>query len=81
MGVNYTLFTDRKVLDDTAKVDKYSFGYAAQIGFDYMLDKNWGLNLDLKYAKIETDVKVNGEKIGKLDLSPTMFGVRVTYKY
>ena len=81
LGVNYTLFTDRKVLDGAAKIDKSSVGYAAQIGFDYMFDKNWGLNVDLKYADIDTDVKVGGTKIGKLDLNPTMFGVGLTYKY
>lgn len=82
-GVNYTLFSDRKLNNGAVEVDKSSFGYAAQIGFDYMLDKNLGLNVDLKYAKIETDVTVvaSGAKAGKLDLSPTMFGVGLTYRF
>jgi outer membrane protein len=81
VGVNYTLFTDRKVLGGAAKVESSSVGYAAQLGADYMFDKNWGLNIDLKYADIKTDVKLGGNKIGSLDLSPTMFGIGVTYKY
>ena len=87
LGVNYTRFTDRDnlMLGGTTRltVDKSSFGYAAQVGFDYMVDKNWGFNFDVKYAKIETDIRVasTGAKAGKLDLSPVMAGVGVTYKY
>lgn len=82
-GVNYTLFSDRKLASGAVEVDKSSFGYAAEIGFDYMLDKNLGLNVDLKYAKINTDVTVvvGGAKAGRLDLSPIMFGVGLTYQF
>jgi outer membrane protein len=81
-GVNYTLFSKRtNLLGGAASVERSSFGYAVQAGFDYMLDKNWGINVDLKYAQIQTDVFVGGVKQGKLDLSPTMFGVGLTYKY
>lgn len=81
-GVNYTLFSKRNNLaSGAASVERSSFGYALQAGLDYMLDKNWGVNVDLKYAKIETDVTIGGDKAGKLDLSPTMLGVGVTYKY
>lgn len=87
LGVNYTRFTDRTNLllggSTRLSVDSSSFGYAAQIGFDYMFDKNWGLNVDLKYAQIDTDIKVasSGAKAGKLDLSPVMAGIGLTYKY
>lgn len=81
-GVNYTLFSKRNNLaGGAATVERSSLGYALQAGFDYMLDKNWGVNVDLKYAKIETDVTIGGNKAGKLDLSPTMLGIGVTYKY
>ncbi len=81
-GLNYTLFSKRNNLaGGAASVERSSFGYALQAGFDYMFDKHWGINVDLKYAKIETDVTINGAKDGKLDLSPTMFGVGVAYKY
>lgn len=81
-GVNYTLFSKRNNLaDGAASVERSSLGYAVQAGVDYMLDKHWGINVDLKYAKIETDVTISGAKNGKLDLSPTMFGIGVAYKY
>lgn len=82
-GINYTVFFDRKVAGDALQVDRSTFGYAAQVGFDYMMDKNWGWNVDLKYAQIRTDVTgvSDGVKAGRLDLSPTMVGVGLTYRF
>jgi outer membrane protein len=81
-GVNFTIFTSRdNILNGAAKVDGNSLGLAAQVGFDYMFTKNWGLNLDVKYIQMSTDVTLNGTKIGKLDLNPITAGVGVTYRY
>lgn len=80
-GLNYTVFTDRRnILGGAAGVDRSSTGMVLQIGADYMLSKNWGLNADLKYAQIATDVTTTA-KVGKVDLNPTMFALGVTYKY
>jgi len=81
LGVNYTLFTDRKLAGGTVKLENSTFGYAAQIGADYMVNNHWGFNVDLKYAKIEPDVSISGIKVGSVDLNPTMLGVGLTYKY
>jgi outer membrane protein len=83
-GVNYTRFGSRNLGDaDQYSVEKSSIGYAAQIGADYMLTKNWGINLDVKYLQIETDVIVNstGASAGVLKLSPIATSVGVTYKF
>lgn len=82
LGVNYTIFTKRKnILNGAAEVDSSSVGFAGQIGFDYMFTKNWGLNIDVKYLQMDTDVKVNGSKIGKLDLNPVTTGIGVSYRF
>lgn len=84
LGLNYTLFMSRDNIGGGAyKVDQSSFGLAAQIGFDYMFTKNIGLNVDVKYIQMETDVSVaaTGAKVGTLDLSPITAGVGVTYKF
>jgi outer membrane protein len=90
-GVNYTIFSNRNNfsalgLNNVLTVDQNSFGFVAQVGADYMLDKNWGLNVDLKYATMSTNV--NGQNalasqgnIGKLTLNPLMPAVGVTYKF
>jgi outer membrane protein len=83
-GINYTRFGSRNLgSSDQYSVEKSSIGYAAQIGADYMLTKNWGINLDVKYIQIETDVIVNssGASAGTLKLSPIATSVGVTYKF
>ncbi len=81
-GVNYTRFGSRNLGDaDQYSVEKSSIGYAAQIGADYMLTKNWGINLDVKYLQIKTDVISGGTSAGTLDLSPIATSVGVTYKF
>jgi outer membrane protein len=81
-GINYTRFGSRNLGGaDEYSVEKSSVGYAAQIGADYMLTKNWGINLDMKYIQIKTDVLSAGVSAGTLDLSPIATSVGVTYKF
>jgi outer membrane protein len=81
-GINYTRFGSRNLGGaDEYSVEKSSIGYAAQIGADYMLTKNWGINLDVKYIQIKTDVLSAGVSAGTLDLSPIATSVGVTYKF
>ncbi len=80
-GVNYTSFTSANILNGGASVNASSTGLAAQIGFDFMLDKNWGLNADLKYIQIKTDVFAGGANIGQLGLNPTVASVGLTYRF
>jgi len=83
-GVNYTIFSSRNNLSGGAySVDSSSFGAVGQVGMDYMFDKNWGLNVDLKYAIMSTNVTdtATGANVGKLTLNPWMPAVGVTYKF
>lgn len=81
-GVNYTLFSKRSnILNGAASVDRSSIGFVAQAGFDYMIDKHWGVNVDVKYVQMNTDVHVGGVKVGKVDLNPVTAGVGVTYRF
>jgi outer membrane protein len=83
-GVNYTRFSsyrDNGVRGLNTSADQSSWGLAGQIGADYMLTKNWGVNLDVKYIKIKTNVYAGGAHVGTLDLSPIATSVGVTYKF
>lgn len=83
-GINYTIFSSRNNLGNGAySVDKSSVGAVGQIGMDYMFDKNWGLNVDVKYATMSTNVSSPGygPSAGKLTLNPWMPAVGVTYKF
>jgi len=81
LGGNFTQFTRSNILNGAASVNSSSTGAVAQIGFDYMLDKNWGVNIDVKYLKIKTDVYVSGADKGQLGLNPNSYSIGVTYCY
>jgi len=85
-GVNYTIFGNRQNfpgLGNSVQVDQNSVGFVAQVGTDYMFDKNWGMNFDLKYATMSTNVTTvqGNNNLGKLTLNPFMPAIGVTYKF
>ena len=60
VGINYTVFYNQSAgntplngLTVTGLSVGNSFGAAAQVGFDYMLDRHWGLNFDVKKLFLE----------------------------
>jgi len=86
LGVNYTLFSSAGNISTPvgqASVEGHSFGAAAQVGFDYMFTKNLGLNVDVKYIQMKTDVllRASNTKVGSLGLSPWTPGIGITYKF
>jgi outer membrane protein len=107
-GVNYTIFFNTSgsnvpaVVPLTAPIGvplsmaslnvKNSFAPVAQIGFDYMLTKNVGVNFDVKKlwlrpqwsGAIYVDGLNNGlpyPSHGKVNLDPWLIGGGVTYKF
>ena len=85
-GVNYTIFGNRQNFYGPGaglQVEPSSVGFVGQVGMDYMLDKNWGLNVDVKYATMATNVQAvaGGANLGKLTLNPWMPAVGVAYKF
>jgi outer membrane protein len=84
VGVNYTMFFDTESRGALAGSDlklKNSWGFAAQVGVDYKLDKNWFLNADVRYISIRPDVKLNGQSIGKAKLDPVVATIGVGYRF
>lgn len=89
VGVNYTHFFDEKAvgaLVGTKLNIKDSWGVAGQVGFDYMLNRNWGINFDVKRILMEpkfTDHTAAGVLMasGKAKINPWIIGVGVTYRF
>lgn len=89
-GINYTMFYDTK-FNQTGKdlglsnlSVKNSWGPAGQVGVDYMIDKNWMLNMSVWYINIDTKVKFNaGDSRQSIDtkINPWvfMFGAGYTF--
>jgi outer membrane protein len=83
-GVNYTVFFNQDA-DNVDRLDvKNTFGWALQAGFDYMIDRHWGFNVDVKKLFLEPDfdVTVDGAKLtGTAELNPWLVSVGVTYRF
>ncbi|QRG07692.1 OmpW family protein [Xanthobacter dioxanivorans] len=86
-GVNYTAFFSQEATNPAfAEVKvKDSWGLALQAGFDWMIDKHWGFNVDVKKIFLQPDFTlqtVGGAYItGTADLNPWIFGTGVTYRF
>lgn len=80
-GINYTRFSDVDLASGQITLDNSGWGYALQGGIDYKFDKNWSLNVDVKYVDIASDVYMGGKSISNVQISPWLFGVGVGYRF
>lgn len=90
-GVNITLFFDAEIdsgigLGSDLDVDTVSFGPAAQIGLDFFFDDRTFINLDVRWADIDTDAKINGGAGGTVDLGevqidPLIVGINFGWQF
>lgn len=92
-GVNYTFFFSQSAgnvangagVAVTNSHLKDSFAPVVQFGFDYMLDKHWGWNVDVKklWLRPNWDGTLNGVTpvSGKVNLDPWLVGTGITYKF
>ncbi len=80
-GVNYTRISQVELLNGAANLEKDSFGFALQAGFDVKLDKNWSLNFDVKKVQIRSDVTIGGVKASAVQVDPWLVGVGVGYRF
>lgn len=80
VGLNYTtFFSTKSSLGDLDLSD--SWGLAAQVGVDVELNKNWFLNADVRYIDIDSTVKLNGQRIGKVNIDPVVATVGIGYRF
>ena len=89
-GINYTIFFDEKFT--SANTDAgfsnldldSSFGLAAQVGFDYMLDDKWLINGSVRWMDINTEASfdLNGAA-GSVDVSidPLVYSITAGYRF
>lgn len=85
-GVNYSMFYNQSEKPGFHNLDvKNDFGAAVQVGFDYMLTKNWGVNFDVKKIFLETKWSAThdalGDISGKAKIDPWLVGAGVTYRF
>jgi outer membrane protein len=86
IGVNYTHYFNTKATGGLTGggplwIDD-SFGIAAQAGFDYMINRNWGFNADIKYIGMTPSARfVTAGLKSDVAINPIVFGVGLTYRF
>lgn len=80
-GVNYTYFLDEKLKDGGKLKLSSSVGLAAQVGVDVRVNPQWTVGADIRYADIDTDVKINNVNVGNVDVNPTIYSLNVGYRF
>ena len=83
-GLNYTAFFSEKatgpLAGSTLSLDD-SWGLALHAGLDYKVSEHGSLRADVRWIDINSDVKLNGTKIGKVEIDPVVVGVAYIYKF
>ncbi len=83
-GLNYTTFfseeTGGALAGSTLKLDD-SWGLAAHAGLDFAIGSNGALRVDVRWIDIDSDVKLNGEKLGTVNIDPLAYGVAYVFKF
>jgi outer membrane protein len=96
LGLNYTTFFSididsglAEALDavgSTIDLDlDDSFGVAAQLGADVMINERWLFNVDVRYISIKTDATVTVDGVSEepitLDVNPWVYSLNIGYKF
>lgn len=84
LGLNYTIFFSERTtgpLTGTKLSLDNSLGVAAHGGIDFRINERWLVTLDARWIKIGTDAKVNGTKVGTVNIDPFAYGIAVGYRF
>jgi len=87
-GLNHTIFWSEQLNDlgTTAtganELDAgSSWGLAAQIGLDYRLSDRLGVGASVYYVDIESQLRLDGNRIGKIRIDPWIYRFQLSYRF
>ena len=83
LGVNYTKFTGISSPYGWQVSLSDSWGWAAQGGIDYAIDKNWGLFASVAALKVKSDLVATGANVIQttIDFRPLVYSAGVSYRF
>ncbi len=84
LGLNYTTFFSEDTTGALAGTDLElgdSWGLAAHAGIDFAVGERSAIRIDARWADIDSDVKVNGTKVGTANIDPLVYGVAWVVKF
>lgn len=79
-GINYTRFSDESLAIGELELDD-SWGAAAQVGVDLLIDDHWALNAAAWYLDIDTDATINGAAAGTVAIDPLVVMAGLSYRF
>lgn len=77
-GINFAIFMDESPSDLDLNE---AIGPAAVGGVDFSLSERWFLSLDLRWVDMDTETKVNGDRVGEISFDPFLVGAMVGYRF
>ncbi|QNH15830.1 OmpW family protein [Xanthomonas sp. GW] len=83
-GINYTTFFSEDstgALAGTKLKLEDSWGLAAHVGVDVALTDKSALRVDLRWADIDSKVKVDGASMGTANIDPLVYGLAYVMKF
>lgn len=76
-GVNYTKFFSERTQGALAGGDlnlKASWGAAVHAGLDFRISDNSQIRVDARWMDIDTEVSLDGAKLGTAQIDPLVYG-------
>ena len=84
-GINYTFFYDDNPGDAVGISYKDDFGFALNIGFDYVINENNYFNIDIKKYTLSTDTVIDAGAAGiataSVDLDPLAISIGYGWRF
>ena len=83
-GLNYTTFfsesTSGALAGSNLKLED-SWGLAAHAGLDFAVGEKGALRVDVRWIDIDSDVKLDGAKLGTVKIDPLAYGLAYVFKF
>lgn len=84
LGLNYTTFfseeTGGALAGSRLKLDD-SWGLAAHAGLDVALSEKGALRVDVRWIDIDSEVRLDGQKLGTVNIDPLAYGLSYVFKF
>ncbi|HRN62235.1 MAG TPA: OmpW family outer membrane protein [Luteimonas sp.] len=84
VGLNYTTFFSEDTTGAIAGTKLSlgdSWGLAAHAGVDFAVSERSAVRVDARWIDIDSDVKINGIKVGSANIDPLVYGVAWVMKF
>lgn len=83
-GINYTRFfsTDTRgaLAGSELELDD-SWGLALHAGVDYKLSERGALRVNLRWIDIDTEARLDGSRIGTVNIDPLVYGLAYVHRF